>query len=79
MNALLLILIGIAAGFAASKLMKTELSFLETAAIGVLGALLGGFLLGLLVAASTIIIALVGAVAGACLLLWAYQRLFGRR
>lgn len=79
MNFLLLILVGIAAGFAASKLMKTELSFLETAAIGILGALVGGFLIGLIVAASTVVLALVGALAGACLLLWGYRRLFGRR
>ena len=79
MSALLLVLVGIAAGFAASKLMKTQLSFLETAAIGVLGALIGGFALRALIAASGVILGLVGAVLGACALLWLYQRWMGRR
>lgn len=79
MSALILVLVGIAAGFVASKLMKTQLSFLETAAIGVLGALVGGFALRALIAASGVILGLVGAVLGACALLWLYQRWMARR
>lgn len=79
MSALLLVLVGIAAGFVASKLMKVPLSFLETAAIGVLGALVGGFALRALIAASSVILGLVGAVLGACALLWLYQRWMRQR
>lgn len=45
MAALLLVIIGLAASFVASKLMNARLSLLETLAVGVLGALLGGFAL----------------------------------
>ncbi|MEX2519408.1 MAG: GlsB/YeaQ/YmgE family stress response membrane protein [Paracoccaceae bacterium] len=79
MAALLLIIIGLAAGFVASKLMNTRLSLPETLAVGVLGALIGGFALRLLLAASGILLGLVGAVVGACALIWLYQRYRGRR
>ncbi|MFV0472752.1 MAG: GlsB/YeaQ/YmgE family stress response membrane protein [Pikeienuella sp.] len=74
MAALLLILVGLAAGLIASKVMKVELSLVETLALGVLGALVGGFALRLLLAASSVLLALVGAVAGACLMIWLYRR-----
>ena len=38
MSVLFLIIIGVAAGFIASKVMKTDLTLVETVAIGVLGA-----------------------------------------
>jgi uncharacterized membrane protein YeaQ/YmgE (transglycosylase-associated protein family) len=39
------IIIGLAAGFLATRLMKIEADLPTTAAIGVLGALIGGFVL----------------------------------
>ena len=74
MGVLFLILIGVAAGFIASKVMKTDLSLVETIAIGVLGAIIGGFVLRALIAAGSLIFGLVGAVVGACILIWLYQR-----
>ena len=74
MSVLFLIVVGVAAGFIASKVMRTELSTLETVAIGVLGAVIGGFLLRTLITVSGFVFGLVGAVLGACVLLWLYMR-----
>lgn len=79
MSILLLAVIGVAAGFIASKVMKTELSMVETIAIGLLGAVIGGFLLRALITVSSFVFGLVGAVLGACLLIWLYQRYFRGR
>lgn len=70
----LLALVGVAAGFIATKVMKVNLSTAETIAIGVLGAIVGGLILRVLIAASSAIFGLVGAIVGACLLIWLYQR-----
>ena len=69
-----LIIIGVSAGFIASKVMKTNLSLVETIAIGILGAIIGGLVLRGLIVAGSMIFGLVGAVAGACVLIWLYQR-----
>ena len=74
MSFLFLIVIGVAAGFIASKVMKTDLSLIETIAIGVRGAIIGGLVLRGLIAAGSLIFGLVGAVIGACILIWVYQR-----
>ncbi len=74
MSVLFLVVVGVAAGFIASKVMKTDLSLVETSAIGVLGAIVGGFVLRALVAAGSVIFGLVGAVVGACILILLYQR-----
>lgn len=79
MSVLFLIIIGVAAGFIASKVMKTDLSLVETIAIGVLGAIIGGLVLRGLIAAGSLIFGLVGAIVGACILIWLYQRYFKGR
>lgn len=76
---ILLAIVGVAAGFVATKLMKVRISMAETIAIGVLGAIVGGLVLRALMAASGAAFGFLGAVAGACLLLWLYQRVFGKR
>lgn len=77
---ILLAIIGVAAGFIATKVMRVEISMMETIAIGVLGAIVGGLVVRALIAVSGAAFGLVGAVLGACLLLWLYQRVFrGRR
>lgn len=73
---LLMAVIGVAAGFIATRVMRVELSAVETVAVGLLGAVVGGFLLRALVAVSGLAFGLVGAVAGACVLIWLYQRYF---
>jgi len=79
MSVLFLVVIGVAAGFIASKVMKTDLSLVETIAIGVLGAIIGGLVLRGLIAAGSLIFGLVGAIVGACILIWLYQRYFKGR
>ena len=76
---LFLAIIGVAAGFVASKVMKTNLSMWETIAIGVLGAVIGGMLLRVVISLTGAAFGFLGAVAGACLLIWLYQRYFGAR
>lgn len=76
---ILLAIIGVAAGFVASKLMKTSLSVWETVAVGLLGAVVGGVLLRFVIALSGAAFGFIGAIAGACLMIWAFQRFFGRR
>ena len=76
---LLLAIIGVAAGFVASRVMKTSLSMWETIAVGLLGAIVGGVLLRFAIALSGAAFGFLGAVAGACLLIWLYQRCSGRR
>ena len=49
MPILMLIIVGIAAGFLATRLMKVQTDVPTTIAIGVAGALMGGFLLRFLV------------------------------
>jgi len=73
-----LIVIGAAAGFLATRLMKIEAGLLPTVAIGIAGALLGGFLLELVLTAMGFLGGLVGAVLGALVLIWLWQR-FGPR
>lgn len=79
MSVIMLALVGVAAGFIASKLMRTNLSMLETIALGVLGAIVGGFVLRAVIAASSLAFGLIGAILGACLLIWLYLRFIKRR
>ena len=78
MGVVYLIVIGAAAGFLATRLMKIEAGLLPTVAIGIAGALLGGFLLELVLTAMGFLGGLVGAELGALVLIWLWQR-FGPR
>ncbi|MEZ5777662.1 MAG: GlsB/YeaQ/YmgE family stress response membrane protein [Paracoccaceae bacterium] len=68
-----LIIIGAAAGFIATRLMKRETDVVTTVAIGVLGALLGGLVLRLLIAVTGFAAGFVGAVLGAMALIWLWE------
>ncbi|MCP5073030.1 MAG: GlsB/YeaQ/YmgE family stress response membrane protein [Rhodobacteraceae bacterium] len=76
MPVLFLLIIGAAAGFLATKIMKIEASVPATIAIGVLGALFGGLVLRLLASALGAAFGFVGAVVGAVLLIWLWQNYF---
>lgn len=78
MNPLLLVIVGAAAGLVATQVMKVRMSLIETVALGVLGAMVGGFALRLLLASSGVLLALLGAVGGACLVIWLYRRWISR-
>lgn len=79
MFAIYLIIIGAAAGFIATRLMKLETDIITTIAIGIAGALIGGFVLRLLLAMMGMLAGFVGAVIGALLVIWVYQTYFAGR
>jgi uncharacterized membrane protein YeaQ/YmgE (transglycosylase-associated protein family) len=76
MSVILLIIVGAAAGFIATRMMKIEANIFVTIAIGVLGALIGGLVLRLLGAMLGMAFGFIGAVAGAALLIWLWQTYF---
>lgn len=69
----MLLIIGAAAGFLATRLMKLETDVPTTVAIGVFGALIGGFVLRALVAMLGAVAGFVGAVLGALALIWLWK------
>jgi len=68
-----LIIIGAAAGFLATRLMRIEADIVTTIVIGIAGALVGGFVLRTLIALMGMLAGLVGAVLGALALIWLWQ------
>ena len=73
-----LIIIGAAAGFLATRLMRIEADIVTTVVIGMAGALIGGLILRALVTAMGFMAGFVGAVLGALLLIWIWQTYFKR-
>ncbi len=73
MGVILLIIVGAAAGFVATRMMNIEANIFVTIAIGVLGALIGGVVLRLLGAMLGMAFGFIGAIAGAALLIWLWQ------
>lgn len=76
--ALYLIIIGAAAGFLATRMMRLETDIVTTMAIGIAGALIGGFLLRFLLSVMGMLGSLIGAVMGAMLVIWVWQKYFKR-
>ena len=73
--------IGLLAGWIAEKIMSRSHGLLTNLIVGVVGAYLGGFLLGLFGVETTgagFWMSLVTAVIGAVVLLWITGKLFGR-
>ena len=79
MQIVLLMIIGAAAGFLATRLMKVEADVPTTIAIGVFGALIGGLVLRVLLTVTGWMAGFVGAVLGAMLLIWLWQTYVVRR
>lgn len=73
MTIVLFLVVGIAAGFLATRIMGLNTDPLTTIAIGVAGAFLGGFILRTLVMVSGWMAGFVGAVLGAMLLIWLWK------
>jgi uncharacterized membrane protein YeaQ/YmgE (transglycosylase-associated protein family) len=73
MTIVLFLIVGIAAGFLATRIMGLNTDPLTTIAIGVAGALVGGFVLRTLVMVSGWMAGFVGAVLGAILLIWLWK------
>lgn len=68
-----LIVIGAAAGFIATRLMRLETDLITTIAIGILGALVGGLVLRVLLTITGWMAGFVGAIVGAMLLIWLWK------
>ncbi len=79
MKILALLIIGAAAGFLATRIMDLETNVPVTIAIGVLGALVGGFLLSILLTVLGIAAGFIGAVIGALALIWVYQNYIAKK
>ena len=78
MPVIALIIIGIAAGFIATRVMRLNTDVPTTIAIGVGGALIGGFLLRALMMMVGWMAGFVGAVLGAIALIWLYKTYIAR-
>ncbi len=79
MGLVLLIIVGAAAGFLATRLMRLEADIPTTIAIGVGGALIGGGVIRVLMEITGWMAGFVGAVLGALLLIWLWQTYVQRR
>ncbi len=73
-----LIIIGAAAGFLATRLMRIEADIITTVVIGMAGALIGGLVLRFLITVTGFMAGFVGAVLGALLLIWVWKKYFRR-
>jgi uncharacterized membrane protein YeaQ/YmgE (transglycosylase-associated protein family) len=71
-----LMIIGAAAGFLATRIMKLNTDVPSTIAIGVFGALIGGFVLRGLIMLSGWAAGFFGALLGAMLLIWLWKTYF---
>lgn len=74
MTIIMLLIIGAAAGFLATRLMRIEADMITTVVVGMAGALIGGLVLRALVTLMGVAAGFVGAVLGAMLLIWLWQR-----
>ncbi|WP_444453302.1 GlsB/YeaQ/YmgE family stress response membrane protein [Rhodobacter capsulatus] len=72
------LIIGTAAGYLATRLMKINTDIPTTIALGIFGALIGGFILRFLISIMGLMAGFVGAVLGAMALIWVWQN-WGRR
>ncbi|MCV2881622.1 GlsB/YeaQ/YmgE family stress response membrane protein [Actibacterium sp. XHP0104] len=79
MPVLFLIIIGAAAGFIATRLMKVETDIITTIFIGIAGALIGGLVLRVLLTVTGMAAGVIGAILGAMLLIWLYQTYIARK
>ncbi|NDW43740.1 GlsB/YeaQ/YmgE family stress response membrane protein [Ruegeria sp. PrR005] len=79
MHVVALIIIGAAAGFLATRLMRVEADIPTTMLIGIVGALIGGLILRGLLTMMGWLSGFVGAVLGALLVVWLWQTYLRRR
>jgi uncharacterized membrane protein YeaQ/YmgE (transglycosylase-associated protein family) len=73
MPIVLLVIVGAAAGFLATRFMKVQTDVPTTIFIGMGGALIGGLVLRFLVTLTGAMAGFVGAVLGAMVLIWLWQ------
>lgn len=75
MSILILLIVGAAAGFFATRFMGVEMNTLATVMVGVAGALIGAMIIRILLAASGAVAGFVGAILGAMIVIWVVQKL----
>ncbi|MBN8631542.1 MAG: GlsB/YeaQ/YmgE family stress response membrane protein [Rhodobacterales bacterium] len=73
MPLVLLLIVGVAVGFLATRILKVNMDTPSTIALGVLGALIGTVVLRFLVLLGGIGAGFVGALLGALILIWAWK------
>lgn len=73
MNFVFLAIVGAAAGFLATRMMRIEAGLPATIAIGVGGAMIGGVLIRFLLEITGWLTGFIGAIAGTLLLLWIWK------
>lgn len=73
MPIIILVIIGAAAGFLATRVMKVNTDVPTTIAIGIFGALMGGAVLRLLMMVTGWAAGFLGAFLGAVLLIWLWK------
>lgn len=73
MGLILMVIIGAAAGFIATRMMKLQTDIPTTLAIGIGGALIGGLLIRFLLMITGWMAGFVGALLGAMLLIWLWK------
>ena len=73
------IILGAAAGFVGTRLLKLELGLAQTIALGIVGALLGGLALRALLAVLGAAAGFIGAILGVAVLVYGYKYLIEGR
>lgn len=71
---LYLVIIGAAAGFIATRMMKLEMGVIQTVSLGIIGALVGGFALRILLALMGAAAGLIGAILAVMVLVYIYRQ-----
>jgi uncharacterized membrane protein YeaQ/YmgE (transglycosylase-associated protein family) len=79
MQFVLLLVVGAAAGFLATRMMRLQTDIPTTVAIGVGGAIIGGLVIRFLVELTGYMAGFVGAVLGALVLIWLWKTYVQRR
>lgn len=74
-----LLIIGAAAGFIATRLLRIDANIFVTIIIGMVGALIGGLLLSAVLTVIGLAASLIGAVIGALILIALWKFYLGRR
>jgi len=79
MGWILAIIIGGIAGFIAEKMMNFNTGLVMNIVLGIVGAILANFLLGLMGIdlSANIIVQLIAGIIGACILIWGYRAIKG--
>ncbi|WP_151717360.1 GlsB/YeaQ/YmgE family stress response membrane protein [Gemmobacter serpentinus] len=78
MNFVMILIVGAAAGFLATRFMRVQLDVVTTVLIGVVGAGVSWFVLRLIYRLMGSGVMLIGAIAGAMALIWLWQKYFNR-